>query len=143
MGAWGHESCSSDGCWDMLGDIGIDEIHEMKQAEVDSACQELEDHISRTKKFYIEDLRDIVGCVIWILRHEKRVSKSLLEKVIPLTQRMIKEEDYNDWSSAEERRQNVQKEADQIAQAFEGDGTIPGEHIPGLFERLYEKLNAR
>lgn len=142
MGAWGHESCSSDSCWDMLGDIGINEIHNMKQAKVDSACQKLENFISKKRKLHIEDIRDIVGCVIWFLRHEKKVSKNLLEKVIPLVQRMIEEEDYDDWSSAKKRKRNVQKEANQIAQAFESDGTIVGEHIPGLFEKFYKKINS-
>lgn len=137
MGAWGDESCSSDGCWDMLEDIGIDQIHEMKQSEVDSACKKLENLISKKVKFHVEDLRDIVGCVIWFLRHGKRVPKSLLEKVIPLANKMIKEEDYEDWSDPDSRKKNVKKEADQIAQAIQGDGTISEEHITGLFEKLY------
>lgn len=142
MGSWGFESCSSDGCWDALGQFGIDNIHNMKQEEIDRACSQILHCIKNNKNpygkkvHYNEDRTEIIGCIIWFLRHGFNVGKDVLEAAIPFANAMSEKEDYNSWSDPEERKREVKKECDQIANAYENDGTIPKEHIPGLFENL-------
>lgn len=141
MGAWGTESCSSDSCWDLLGDMGIDNIHEMNQAEVDVACNCLIVIADR-----IEDdpyaKADVIGCVIWFLRQGLTVSADLLVKAIALAEQLVEHKPYlEDWRDPEERHDQLLVEINDFQTALNNGGKIEEKHVPGLFEKILKGLN--
>jgi len=78
MGWWGLESCSNDGCWDLLGNGGIEDIHEPLQEDVEKC---LERTFSKKdegyRNYYNDDER--VGVVIWLLDHGMVISDKYLK----------------------------------------------------------------
>jgi hypothetical protein len=132
MGAWGDESCSNDGCWDLLT---MENIHEPTQEQSDTCLDELFDTKPEWPQPY-----EVVGTIIWLLRHGMKVKEEYLKIGIELLETFNNEDHFKQWRDPESRKANVLKEKAQLEAALAGDGTIPEEHIPGLFEKIDEAL---
>lgn len=129
MGAWGDESCSNDSCWDLLAPI--EDIHDFTQEEADKCLTEVFGGENDWAEPY-----QMVGTVIWVLRHGKKVEARHLEAALELLKTFNNEEHFSMWRDPKSRQANVLKEKLQMEHALAGDGTIPEEHIPGLMEKI-------
>lgn len=132
MGAWGEESCSNDGCWDLLT---MGNIHEPTQEEADKCLDEVFSKKCSWARHY-----EKVGAVIWLLRHGMRVSDKHLKRALRELKKFNNEEHFNTWRDPECRARHVAREKEQLKEALKGDGTIKIEYVPGLFDKLAESF---
>jgi hypothetical protein len=131
MGAWGDESCSNDSCWDWLGSGGVEDIHEMKQEEVEPCLE----HVFSVIGDDIATDCDKLGCVIWFLRHGLMVPKKFLHLALPITNKLLENVEESGYNP-ECRRRQLSQEHEDVLEALAGNGTIEPKHIPGLLEKI-------
>ena len=138
MGAWGTESCSNDSCWDCLY---AKNIHQMTQKEADNSLARTFEELS----FFGDDAANkesALGVVIWILRQGLVVNKKYLKRALKWASDLSASKDYmNEWDSPQERKMNLDKESVEINKALIAKGKGIKQHIPGLLEKIAEKIN--
>jgi hypothetical protein len=138
MGAWGLDSCSSDSCWDLLGDGGIEDIDDIRQEEVDSCMEvvmEAEDcsYYPRYK----------LGAAIWLLDHGMTLKPAHIKWALSEVDKFIGE--YEDaiakgavegGPDAEEYIQTIRSERERILEAQKNGGQGSEYHADGLMEKI-------
>lgn len=136
MGWWGLESCSNDGCWDLLI---LEDISNPKPEEVlPCLIHAFENH---DKMGYWEhDI--VVGVVIWLLDHKMIIPDEYLDIAETLHTKLLKAPDhyFDDFTKDERggRRLFVEQELEIIKAAKLNNGQGSERHVKGLFQKICE-----
>lgn len=138
MGSWGTESCSNDSTWDLLGNAGIEDIHEIKQEEVAPAIAE----IKPVLEYDLDEAVYALGAVIWILRAGLKIEdRAVLSQASAVAHKALEDEDYLDgWVDRSDREDQLHEEIDELTLAAFLGGQSTKKHVPGLFENMAKKL---
>lgn len=131
MGAWGHESCSSDGCWDNLW---AKDIHRMTQKEADNSLKKAFNQ--KIKSDDDDSFADQLGAVIWILRQGLKVEKKYLVTANNITLLLLGSHDYLEGWDIDKRVKELKRESKEIKQAIQNGGVGKKKHVPGLMEKI-------
>lgn len=135
MGAWGDESCSNDGCWDLLG---VADIYNMTPEQIEAALKDAEE--SKWAATY-----ERLGVVIWVLRHGWTVPEKYLKIAKDWVKKLIDAKSWDeDWCDPKSRRRQLLKEQTNVEEALANGGRLKAkEHIPGLLEKFAERGMAK
>jgi len=127
MGHWGIESCSSDNCWDRMGNMK--NIHECTSREISGALRAF----GKVKGY--DDREEYLGVAIWGLNHGCTVRASQLRKARMCAKALLKAKDYlENWSG--NRKAAIEEELAAIEKAIANDGQGEVKHVKGLLERI-------
>ena len=139
MGAWGHESCACDGCWDLLT---ADNIHKMTQKEADKDCLGAKKYLLKENwkpKYDNQSASEALGVIVWVLNQELTADKEILRLALDTANRLLEcKEHTRDYDNEEERIHCLQEEINQIEFALQNNGKGQKKHVRGLFERMAE-----
>lgn len=140
MGAWGHDSSSSDACWDLLGEGGVEDIHNPKQKEVNK-CMKNVMTTDYASDFYP---RARLGVAVWLLDHGMTLDDEQLDWALDQADKFLSE--YDQAVEAEVTQpddiymKTVEAERERILAAKQNSGQGTKHHTKGLFEQIEDKM---
>lgn len=135
MGSWGFESCSSDGCWDLLE---AEDIHEMTQDEVKTSIENSSEYLNGKSS---DDRADGLGVVIWCLDHGGTIDVEVLGNAKRSASQLLEDKLYLErWSSIEDRVECLKKEVEILETAIKNDGVGTHRDVKGLIEKMFDRI---
>ena len=130
-GRFGMDSSASDSCWDVLSLLGINDISNMKQNEVDNVVDNLMNFelIEEMIPFQVH-IQDFVGCLLYFLRNKMQVyDADTLKYGIDCIDDMMGDIDYlSNWGDGEEKDERIKClliEKKDIQDAIDNAGILP------------------